>query len=370
MLTGESPEREILPRSMWQGLVRQSRGARSWSTVQKRALERGFTSSGSGLWLPDMLSSWEDLHALRREVAQQSVRGRSRLSPETVDRDGDILGSVAIGKAGCWVASSSTPWSSELLQDVFELDNAHSTVEASSEYENRRQCDVDGCLYPRHYDLTPNTPAGYRKAISPNGAFYQEDERGVLTAWGNRLPSVSVSRELLRQFQGSCMPYVPQSASLLTLSGISQIALLPRTGCWMVNSYYMRPTGGENGETQYDAYGRLAIPSGIVEKFGPDEAVTTLAHKVVWLVLSGRPITRGDDINHLCGFRPCTNPGHLKQVSHEVNVHHGGLMAIAKEMVSGRKPVARGLREMQPLLARQGIDASEPDLYWQRRQAA
>src|SRR5690606_27480012 len=142
--------------------------------------------------------------------------------------------------------------------------------------------------------------------------------------WGDSLPHPDESREELRKFQRRCLPHVGSDESLLTLGGISQISLIPGTGCWFTRSYYMTPTdlpGYDNW--QYDGYGRLKIPSKRAKSVGyVDFAI--LGHRAVWIT-SGNKVkdSRKYALNHKCGFRPCANPGHLIEVTNQTNNLHG-----------------------------------------------
>lgn len=50
-----------------------------------------------------------------------------------------------------------------------------------------------------------------------------------------------------------------------------------------------------------------------------------LAHRAAW-TLSGRTVTAGLELDHLCRNTLCVRPSHLEEVSHAVNVQRGAAM--------------------------------------------
>jgi hypothetical protein len=132
------------------------------------------------------------------------------------------------------------------------------------------------------------------------------------------------------------MPYVGREESLLTVGGISQINIIPETGCWFARNYSMTPIGVKTKKSmQYDGYSRLKIPSPIADRYGYVK-FAILGHRVVWL-LSGNKLAdpKKEILNHKCGFRPCVNPGHMEQIPQDDNVMHGRLMMVCRAMIKG-----------------------------------
>lgn len=146
---------------------------------------------------------------------------------------------------------------------------------------------------------------------------------------------MSESREALAELVKKCLPYVERDRSLLTAGGISQINLLPTTGCWFVKSYYMTPVGVDGYENwQYDGYGRLRLPANLQNRHQGFPNYAILAHRVTWLI-TGNTLQKGKVLNHMCGFRPCANPGHIVQVKPKENVDHGILMGYGSVLAEG-----------------------------------
>lgn len=59
-------------------------------------------------------------------------------------------------------------------------------------------------------------------------------------------------------------------------------------------------------------------PYGVVYRNG----VSRMAHRVAW-ALSGRALTPGKTLDHLCRTRLCVNPDHLEEVSQRENTGRG-----------------------------------------------
>ena len=83
----------------------------------------------------------------------------------------------------------------------------------------------------------------------------------------------------------------------------------------------------------------------MAEKYGfVDYAV--LGHRVTWLLFGGELKDSYTQLNHRCGFRPCTNPGHLEIVDQQTNNMHSRMMAIAEKMVNGDIDEEYGVEEL------------------------
>ena len=89
---------------------------------------------------------------------------------------------------------------------------------------------------------------------------------------------------------------------------IPLIVVLP-TGCWL----WTGPTG-TNG------YGTWWV-KGDIDNGRP-------AHRVIYETLTGAPVPKGLELDHLCRDRSCVNPAHVEPVTHKQNCLRGkGLMA-------------------------------------------
>jgi hypothetical protein len=74
------------------------------------------------------------------------------------------------------------------------------------------------------------------------------------------------------------------------------------TGCWLWQGYLNK-----------DGYGKFSL-SGRVYK----------AHQAA-MVLFGRDVPQGAEIDHKCRVRHCVNPDHLEAVTHRENVRRGDI---------------------------------------------
>lgn len=361
-LEGFCGPREIQPESMWVGLTRPNQAAKSWATVFKRARE-GFQSSEAGIWLPKTSHSEQDLLAAEK-TAVAAEAGSLLLTEARHKAALHALSTLAISESGCW--QSDIPQGPDTFLDITTIDTARMVLEPHEHIADLRQCDTEGCLYHRHYDVTLDVPSKRRELVYPNTAFYHETDDGVITAWGDRLPAVSESRAKLVAFQQRCAPYVERDDSLLTLGGISQISFIPGTGCWFTRSYYMTPVGlGGYENWQYDGYGRLKIPSKKAREVNyADYAI--LGHRAVWIV-SGNKVKDSKHwvLNHKCGFRPCCNPDHLVEVHTQTNNMHGRMMDVALKMQSGEIPIERGIILLQSGAPAQAINPEDIETFWQ-----
>lgn len=339
-LTNHYGPREIAPGSLWPGLTRYNTAIGSWQHIQKRALgEKAL--SGSGIWLPLSDSSEQDLDALKTKISAAKSAGDLLIESEPFELARALSEDIGVSEDGCWVGSSE-PGSIRLMT---ELDTDHKILEDEDTLERVRLCDTPGCCYHRHFDFTFNVPSGRRELVYPNDEFYRAIDGGILTAWGDILPDVQESREALEVFREKSMPFVDPKDSLLSVDGISQICLVPTTGCWFVRKYYMTPTGKRSPKGwQYDGYGRLRVPSPKAKEHNYVK-YSTLAHRIVWMVC-GLPLPDPKEyvLNHKCGFRPCANPKHLEKMTPQKNNVHGQMMEIASAMIGDSMEIKRGIK--------------------------
>jgi hypothetical protein len=277
------------------------------------------------------------------------------------------LSEISLNAAGCWVGDLDE----QALPYITFLDTSRQVLEKPKDVPFTRMCDTTGCFYHRHYDLTLDVPSRRRDLLYPNLDHFAAINGNVVTSWGDVLPSVSESTQELREFQHKSMIYTKRDESLLTLGGISQISVIPGTGCWFTRSYYMTPTGVEGYDNwQYDGYSRLKIPSGLVEKYNYGD-YAMLGHRVVWALTGHRlPSTNRIVLNHMCGFRPCTNPGHIEIVHAQTNMLHRTMMRTAKNMLAGEMPIDQGVRELKTkALLRPNSDPNTVDEFWDKKAA-
>lgn len=361
MIEGALGPREVAPEAMWVGLTRPGLAMTSWQGLIART-EEGFLTQEDGIWLPTEEQATVDFENVQAEYLKSAP---NELFPD--DRYGasrEALSKIALTETGCWVAKIEDP--AQTLIDLTETDTKHGVLEGVENVDLVRKCQTPNCLYHRHYDFTPGVPSERRALLYPDLGYFKTTGDEILTAWGDRLPPVQESREALREFQLKCMPFVPRDESLLTLGGISQINLIPDTGCWFVRSYYMTPVG-VNGYAnwQYDGYGRLRIPSSIADRYDY-KSYAILAHRVTW-ALTGHSLSKEKDrvLNHRCGFRPCANPGHLEEVDADTNILHGYMMSTAVDVVEGRTLPGLGAERIKKYAAGQAIDIADIDRFWE-----
>lgn len=334
--------REIAPESLWPGLTRFNTAVGSWHPIQKRILGSK-ALSGSGIWLPLPDSSQEDFNAISKKVRQVKSGDDLLIGEGEFELAKSFFEHTEVTDDGCWVGTDD----SHALRLISELDTRHKILEDDDNFEDIRQCDNPSCQYHRHYDFSFDVPSGRRELVYPNEEFYRETTDGVITAWGDLLPEIDVSRDNLKAFREQSLPFVKTHESLLTANGISQICLVPSTGCWFVRMYYMTPTGEASPKGwQYDGYGRLRVPSRKAKEHNYIK-YSTLAHRIVWLV-SGRPLADSKKfvLNHKCGFRPCANPDHLEEMTPQENNIHGLMMDISSRMTEGRIDIDSGIEQL------------------------
>ncbi len=351
--------REILPESLWTGITRQGLGVTGWHASLERA-EGNFTITDGGVWLPNANDSENDLSLALAE----SRKTAADLMVEDADLDmmRSYLGSVSLGVNGCWQADNA-----DGLGYLVKLDTKSNLLERPEDIGGLRRCSSESCVYHRHYDITLGVPSNRRELLYPNMEHFMDIEAGILTSWGDILPPVSESREELRDFQKQSIPFRSRESSLLSASGVASISLLPTTGCWFSNNYYMTPLGVSGYESwQYDGYSRLRIPSPIAEEYGY-ASYAVLGHRVVWLLSGGElPDPKDGLLNHRCGFRPCVNPGHTEIVTPSQNMQHSQLMQIASAMMAEKLTITEGIPRLESWCRSLGMDPGNVRPFWNK----
>lgn len=349
--------REILPESLWTGITREGHSGRGWAAAIRRA-EEDKTHNDAGIWLPsldaserDLMALQDRLHASAHERATQTKRQKRLLKS---------IGAIAITDTGCWESDGDVT-----VQEVAELDTRSpaGVLEGDEHLSELRHCSNEACVYHRHFDLTFGVPSNRRRLLYPNlDHFVTADNGSVLTSWGDRLPSLASSRAHLRELQLRCIPFVDNSTSVLSALKISQISIIPATGCWFSNNYAMAPAELRPTETwQYDAYSRLSIPQGVLANYDPSLGNAKLGHRVIWrLTHDDLP----DKLNHRCGFRPCVNPGHLEPISGSANMLHASLMSTAVQMVAQVLPISQGVRILRDKLTALHLNPDLAEEFW------
>lgn len=153
-----------------------------------------------------------------------------------------------------------------------------------------------------------------------------ESDGTVRTIWHDELPTVEESLRSLVAFQRANYPYVDYADSLLTCGPISQIRLHPLTGCWETFNYERNSYNLANPKNGYGIiYDRefiFDIDPVTGEKSAKKRRGSRLSHMVIWR-LAGREYPFGKQLNHLCNYTRCCNPGHLELTDPDTNRAHG-----------------------------------------------
>lgn len=88
---------------------------------------------------------------------------------------------------------------------------------------------------------------------------------------------------------------------------------------------------------------------------------TRLAHSVAWLLIAGRTMPEGHELDHLCRRHSCVNVDHLEPVDHATNVRRGANTKLSPVDVREiRRLVASGVRRRE-LAVRYGLHVSSID---------
>ena len=96
-------------------------------------------------------------------------------------------------------------------------------------------------------------------------------------------------------------------SSLISLSNLpaqllSKVELCPERGCWLW-------TGSTSGTGRGGGYGRVTW-----------RGATWATHKLVWLIMGGRLLRPGEQLDHECRVRCCCNPAHLRPMFQKRNM--------------------------------------------------
>lgn len=320
----------ILEESLWPGMTRQ--GFAHKTRVHIKPSDRPlFPVTEEGKWLPAV------------EVSRKSYDAAEALVA-SLDRDiplfQDTLASIAMkhvsfnDETGCWpLEIDDDTGHTEMLWQVAGMDMRGQVLNRRETKRELQVCDTPQCLNARHFDFTHQVknrdrflevdPRHYEAL--PDGQIIPVWEKGFED--GFVLPSVEASSLALRALQERCVPHIddPREAPL-SAGSVSKITLDPTTGCWVTRTYYNRPDTFEKS-FMYDGYGRLGFgPALQAQGVGP--AGRFLAHRVTWAA-NGGVLEKGKVLNHECGFHPCCNPGHLRQVTSAENNIHSRRMNLA-----------------------------------------
>lgn len=277
-----------------------------------------FPQTVNGLWLSQIEVSTNSLAAARGSFGKAVLALGKDAHPATL-RARTALDKAQFNDAtGCW--HSDTPEHTEVLWTVATRDWGV-VLNPEDQKDQLRLCDSPDCIAPRHFDFTFRRDSR-QWLYEPTPAFYRTLPGGrIRTVWGDLLPDPLRSIADFRKLQAKCPPFAPQAKSPLTANGISQVTWA-ENGCWPVRSYYTKPPGSVRVGT--DHYARLTLRRHLGQN-GENTCAQMLAHRVLWIV-SGRRLDQSKELNHLCGYRACAYPGHLREVTKADNNLHAARM--------------------------------------------
>lgn len=305
---------------------------------------------GTDLWLlpaviaeKDRRAGEEKLKAIAERQKAHEMKGYAAAST----RGARILGRTAITETGCMVdglRGAQNPFS--VARDFAEREWGSFAFTTEEEMPHVQVCNTPGCYNSRHYDMDFGRLTLKERTVEANPNFYKTLPNGkIQTIWGDVLPSIEESLEYFIWMQRQNFPFVPNSESRLTPTSVSQIKFHPVAGCWEAWQYYCRSeTNHENW--QYDGYGRLyqkkitkqnkvSKKVRVVQKAGHK-----VSHRVTWLAM-GHTFKRDQVLNHLCSYRRCCNPLHMRQESKTANSYHGVRVQAAINQLYATNPEAK-----------------------------
>ena len=346
----------IPKQSLWPGITRKGGGLKSHVRIKPGDIGRFPQTtpiSGDGInvgsrWLPLLQTSEIGLRDAQEKYKRQRSASMGKVA---------ALSSM-LTPEGCWVSSelqAGTPEHVAALWEVVELDIEHPVLDLPTEIEDIHVCDDPGCLNPRHYNFIAQLDQRQQKSYPEYAHFKTDDETGiVIPDWyvrtGEYLPPVEESVEAFLGMRALCAPYTDGRDAPLSDNGVSKIAIDPITGCWVAQSYYLKPPGYKLG-FQYDGYARFGVGKGLQKRGMKSQQITVHRLMAVQYGIIDAADCIGDDegddggdkvrvrvqVNHRCGTRNCCYPGHLEQATHSTNVLHSYEMRRERQRIAHAK---------------------------------
>ncbi len=296
----------------------------------------------TGLWLLPAVIAERDsrmgvdrLNVARDYLIAEALKQRA----DKAQKGSRLLGRTAVAETGCMVdglRSNQDPfeWALELgvaewsIKTKKKVDTGALALTSVEDMPHIQTCGTEGCYNSRHFDIDFGRDTLRERIIEVNPHWYVPQKDGkIRTIWGDKLPSLEDSLRFYIDFQRQNFPFVPNKQSPLTPSGIAQVRFQPVTGCWEAWSYYCQ--NRTNLNWQYDGYGRLydrqvgvRVDTETGEVLDRRKPSHKLAHRVVWKA-TGNRFRKNQVLNHLCSYRRCCNPLHIRQESKVENINHG-----------------------------------------------
>jgi len=340
----------ILDRSLYPGITRSGGGLKSHVRITHEDINQFPETSpitGDGVnvgrrWLPLLGTSELGLRTAQEQARLQRIAGLGASA---------ALSSV-LTLEGCWVSKEFQAGAMEHVDALWQLaesDTGHEVLDTPEEIEQIHICDDPGCLNPRHYNFTSKIEHRQQKAYPAYAHFKTDAESGiVIPDWyantGEYLPPVEESIDKFLRLRATCPPYTDGAEAPLSASGISKIAIDPVTGCWLAQTYYLRPIN-DMRKFQYDGYARLGTGKGLQKRGFKSQQI--MAHRLM-AYYYGIHDTRkysaeqgvgggGDgrnEVNHRCGTRHCCNPEHLEMTTRAHNIEHSHKMRRERKLAT------------------------------------
>ena len=169
--------------------------------------------------------------------------------------------------------------------------------------------DVDDFLpYEEEYSWQkPNRPRQMRThRLMPPEAYVKQIDGSILTAWGDSLPSVELSRKHLDELRSRFAEPVGSRESVgLELLGVVEINTL--TGCWTIPR-------------------RLHVITGYAPVYVKGEGHPLDFHRLMYALTRGE-LRKGRQwhLDHRCMNKPCGMPLHLEYETGAENTRRGKL---------------------------------------------
>ncbi len=264
--------------------------------------------------------SWHTQGLKERNVATE-YRKRLELITRVLERS-------KVGREGCvtgGLRGKQTP--ARTVIDLAQIERRVPSQNTPDEIPYVSLCGNGDCYNARHHHLDFAGMCNDLRRVELNPTYYTENDDGTIkTLWGDILPSIEDSLRYFREFQRSQFPFVSYADSILTPTPVSQIGFHPVTGCWEAYEYE-RNTGGlaniKNGYgTMYARQGPDTVDTATGEVIKGYRRGTVLAHNLIWAV-SGRPLLKNKERNHLCNYTRCCNPLHIEEIDPDDNRSHG-----------------------------------------------
>lgn len=186
------------------------------------------------------------------------------------------------------------------------------TVDDSQDCSIRLSTMTGRRVFPEYSQVVPAHP------LLPYPHRFGDNERPVVTGWGEVLPPRQFSRKqlaLLGRYAVRPPIDVPESVITLATYLVPKLTFGERYGCWLL------PLAAEH-DTAPNGSRRARYPTITIKALGFDKQ---LAHRATISVFGGQSLegVRRTHIDHLCRVHACCNPYHLEAVPAAENTRRG-----------------------------------------------